>query len=199
MRLPTYPIVTIDPHFSIWSRQDNLADGDTYLWCGIKKRIEGKITVDGETFRFLGKGKEEALPQVGNEITPYTSTYIFKNEKVQLRFTTWSPFILDDFHMLSTPCAYLDTAVKSLDGENHDISICFTAYEELCQGKKKGHMTKYSDNIEGVKFVRMGLTKQKPLNDSGDAYAADWCYRFPYRSHILHYGIAKSNLHYRLP
>ena len=137
MRLPTYPIATIDPHFSIWSRQDNLADGDTYLWCGIKKRIEGKITVDGETFRFLGKGKEKALKQTDNKITPYTSDYIFENEKIQLVFTTWSPFILDDFHMLSVPCAYLDTKVTSLDGKEHDISVCFTAYEELVQGKRK--------------------------------------------------------------
>ena len=116
MRLPTYPIVTIDPHFSIWSRQDKLTDGDTYLWCGIKKRIEGKLTVDGETFRFLGKGKEKekALEQVDNKITPYISSYIFENEKVRLTFSTWSPFILDDFHLLSTPCAYLDTAVKTM-------------------------------------------------------------------------------------
>ena len=176
MRLPTYPIATIDPHFSIWSKQDNLADGDTYLWCGIKKRIEGKITVDGETFRFLGKGKEKALAQTDNKISPYVSSYIFENEKIQLTFTTWSPFILDDFHLLSTPCAYLDTKVKSLDGEAHDVSVCFTAYEELVQGKKKAAMTKYSDVIEGERFVRMGLTKQTPLNDSGDEYAADWGY-----------------------
>ena len=176
MRLPTYPIATIDPHFSIWSRQDNLADDDTYLWCGIRKRIEGKITVDGETFRFIGKGSEKALEQTDNEMTPYTSTYIFKNEKIQLRFTTWSPFILDDFHLLSVPCAYLDTQVKSLDGKKHDISVTFIAYEELCQGKKKAPMTKYSDAVEGVRFVRMGLTKQSPLNDSGDTYAADWGY-----------------------
>ena len=176
MRLPTYPIATIDPHFSIWSKQDNLADGDTYLWCGIKKRIEGKITIDGETFRFLGKGAEKALEQTGNEITPYMSSYTFKNDKIQLKFTTWSPFLLDDFHLLSVPCAYLDTEVKSLDGNNHDISVAFVAYEELCQGKKKASMTKYSDAVEGVRFVRMGLTKQKPLNDSGDEYAADWGY-----------------------
>ncbi|MBR2315588.1 MAG: DUF4964 domain-containing protein, partial [Clostridia bacterium] len=83
MRLPTYPIVTIDPHFSIWSRQDKLTDGDTYLWCGIKKRIEGKITVDGETLRFLGKGKEPAIEQKGNNITPYISSYIFENAKIR--------------------------------------------------------------------------------------------------------------------
>lgn len=176
MRLPAYPIVTIDPHFSIWSKQDKLTDADTCLWYGIKKRIEGKITVDGETLRFLGKGKETALEQTGNEITPYRSSYIFENEKIRLVFTTWSPFIFDDFHLLSTPCAYLDTKIEALDEREHDISVCFTAYEELCQGKKKGHMTKYSDAVEGVRFVRMGLTKQEPLNDSGDEYTADWGY-----------------------
>ena len=176
MRLPTYPIATIDPHFSIWSKNDKLTDGDTYLWCGIRKRIEGKITVDGETFRFLGKGSEKAIEQIGNEITPYVSSYIYENEKIKLTFSTWSPFILDDFHLLSTPCAYLDTKVESLDGKEHDINVCFIAYEELVQGKKKANMTKYSDSVEGVRFVKMGLTKQSPLNDSGDEYAADWGY-----------------------
>ena len=176
MRLPTYPIATIDPHFSIWSKKDKLADGDTYLWCGIRKRIEGKITVDGETFRFLGKGSEKAIEQIDNEITPYVSSYIYENEKIKLTFSTWSPFILDDFHLLSVPCAYLDTKVEALDGKEHDISVSFIAYEELVQGKKKAHMTKYSDSVEGVRFVKMGLTKQTPLNDSGDEYAADWGY-----------------------
>ena len=78
MRLPTYPIAPIDPHFSIWSRQDNLADDDTYLWCGIKKRIEGKITVDGETFRFLGKGKEKA-----QWLTDFSLTVLFLQQCLQ--------------------------------------------------------------------------------------------------------------------
>ena len=176
MRLPAYPIATIDPHFSIWSRSDKLTDGDTYLWCGIRKKLEGKITVDGETYRFLGVGKEKVLPQTNVEIRPLVSSYTFENEKIRLVFSTWTPFLMDDFQLFSTPCAYLDTTISTLDGKKHDVSVEFTAYKEMCQGKKNKPVTKYTDNFEGTKLVKMGLYEQSPLNDSGDEYAADWGY-----------------------
>lgn len=176
MKLPSYPIVTIDPHFSIWSRSEKLTDTDTTLWCGFKKRLEGKVTVDGETFRFLGEGKEPALNQVSVEIKPLVSSYTFENEKIRLVFSTWTPFILNDYHLLSAPCAYLDTVVSTLDGKKHDVSVQFTAHKEMCQGKRNKPVTKYTDNYEGTKLVKMGLYEQHPLNDSGDEYSADWGY-----------------------
>ena len=57
MRLPAYPLITVDPFFSIWSRSETLYDAPTTLWCGIPKRLTGFVTVDGKKFRFLGKGK----------------------------------------------------------------------------------------------------------------------------------------------
>lgn len=176
MKLPSYPIVTIDPHFSIWSKGNKLTDTDTTLWCGFKRRIEGKITVDGETYRFLGTGKEPALNQVSVDIKPLVSSYTFENEKIRLVFSAWSPLLVNDYHLLSTPCAYLDTAISTLDGKGHDVSVQFTAYKELCQGKRNKPVTKYTDNYEGTRLVKMGLYEQHPLNDSGDEYAADWGY-----------------------
>ena len=70
MKLPSYPIATIDPHFSIWSKKDCINEDDTYLWCGIRKKIEGTLTVDGESFTFLGKNKNAAIPQTDCIITP---------------------------------------------------------------------------------------------------------------------------------
>ena len=58
MKLPAYPIATIDPHFSIWSKADRINEDDTYLWCGIKKRIEGTLILDGERYTFLGKNSD---------------------------------------------------------------------------------------------------------------------------------------------
>ena len=176
MKLPSYPVVTIDPHFSIWSKSDAVNGGDTYLWCGIKKRIEGKVTVDGKEYVFLGDGKDKKLPQREAEITAFTSKYTFDGEGFVLDFETWSPFLLDDFHMLSSPCAYLDTEITFCDGKDHNVEVEFTAFEELCQGKRKKETVKYKKTFKGVPVVKMGLLKQKPLNDSGDTYAADWGY-----------------------
>lgn len=176
MKLPSYPIATIDPHFSIWSKEDALYDGDTYLWCGIRMKIDGVLSVDGTAYRFLGKGNEPALSQKETKITPYVSEYIFENEKVRLSFKSWSPFLFDDFHLLSVPVAYFDTAVTSLDGEKHTVSVSFTAHNELCGSSKNKNITKYTDTADGTRFAVMGMTKQDPLHTSGDTFRADWGY-----------------------
>ncbi len=176
MKLPSYPIATIDPHFSIWSKEDTLYEGDTYLWCGIRMKIDGLLSVDGTAYRFLGKGDEPVIAQKETRITPYISEYIFENEKVRLSFKSWSPFLFDDFHLLSTPCAYFDTTVTSLDGEKHTVFVCFTAHNELCGSSKNADITKYTDTVDGTRFAVMGMTKQEPLHTSGDTFRADWGY-----------------------
>lgn len=176
MKLPAYPIATIDPHFSIWSRADRLTDDNTYLWCGIRMKIDGLLHLDGETFRFLGKGDEAVIEQKDVKITPYVSEYIFENEKVKLQFFTWSPFLFDDFHLLSTPCAYFDTVITSLDGERHEVSVSYRFDNELTGENKNDKITKYTDSCEGVRYILMGKTEQEPLHDSGDKFAADWGY-----------------------
>ena len=61
MRLPAYPLITVDPFFSIWSRSEKLYEDDTMLWCGQKKRISATVSVDGKTYRFIGKGVQPAI------------------------------------------------------------------------------------------------------------------------------------------
>lgn len=176
MKLPAYPIATIDPHFSIWSRCNTLTEDDTYLWCGIRMKIDGIVNIDSEAFRFLGKSDLPALKQTETKISPYISEYIFENEKIRLQFRTWSPFLFDDFNLLSVPVAYFDTAITSLDGEKHTVSVSFTCHNELCGSKKSSKITKYTDSAEGKRFTVMGLTKQTPLRNSGDTFRADWGY-----------------------
>ncbi len=176
MKLPAYPISTIDPHFSIWSRTDKINESDTYLWCGIRKRITGAVTFDGTVYRFLGLGKEEKIEQKEVKITPFVSEYIFGNELFTLTFRTWSPFLFDDFHIMSAPVSYLECEIKAADSKEHRIAVDFKGYDELCLGKRNKKITKYTDNIKGKRIVKMGITNQKPLNDSGDTYAADWGY-----------------------
>lgn len=176
MKLPSYPIATIDPHFSIWSKADSINADDTYLWCGIRKRIEGTLTLDGEKLTFLGKNTNPAIPQTDCIITPYVSDYIFENDKVRLRFRTWTPFLFDDFSLFSLPVSYFETTLTSLDGEKHDAEISFTCFDELCTGKKKAPVNKHTESFNCVPLIKMGLINQKPLNDSGDTFAADWGY-----------------------
>ena len=61
LRLPAVPIVVNDPYFSIWSPYDNLTEGNTRLWTGDEKPLEGLLRVDGTTYRFMGDKEHKVL------------------------------------------------------------------------------------------------------------------------------------------
>ena len=55
LRAPAYPLVTIDPFTSTWSATDRLYDAPTTHWTGAEHQMLGVVTVDGVSYRFLGK------------------------------------------------------------------------------------------------------------------------------------------------
>ncbi len=54
LRVPSVPLFVSDPYFSIWSPYDKLTDGTTRHWTNDEKPIEGLLTVDGTTYRWMG-------------------------------------------------------------------------------------------------------------------------------------------------
>ena len=61
LRLPAVPLVLNDPYISFWSPYDRLTDGQTKLWTGAQKAMDGLLRVDGKTYRFMGKQREDVL------------------------------------------------------------------------------------------------------------------------------------------
>ena len=64
LRLPSVPLLTNDPFFSIWSNYDALNEGPTRHWCEQEKAIDGLLRVDGVTYRFMGSEKENLLKPI---------------------------------------------------------------------------------------------------------------------------------------
>lgn len=52
---PAYPLVSVDPYFSIWSSTDALYGSSTHHWTGKDNSLQGIIRVDGKSYYFLGK------------------------------------------------------------------------------------------------------------------------------------------------
>ncbi|MCE2847763.1 MAG: DUF4964 domain-containing protein, partial [Chitinophagaceae bacterium] len=53
-RMPSYPLVTHDPYFSVWSPTDALNASTTVHWTGKQHSMIGIISVDGKPYKFLG-------------------------------------------------------------------------------------------------------------------------------------------------
>ena len=64
LRAPSYPIVTIDPYTSIWSPSDDLTACPTEHWTGKVQPLLGVLTVDGQSYRFLGREETEEFRAV---------------------------------------------------------------------------------------------------------------------------------------
>ena len=175
MRLPAYPLITIDPFCSIWSPGDELNRVDTVLWNDISKKMLGYIKIDGVSRRFLGKGhaSDEYVWQTDIDVTPLITTYTLESIEIRLKVKFWSPLFLDDFTQLALPVGFIDYEVESIDGKEHELEVHLSLHEEFCGEKPAVRIYKSHGNY-GVIYNK----EQKPLGYSGDCVDADWGYYY---------------------
>ena len=64
LRLPSVPLFTNDPYFSLWSPFDRLNEGSTRHWSDAEKAMDGLLRVDGKTYRFMGDENHRLFKEV---------------------------------------------------------------------------------------------------------------------------------------
>lgn len=176
IRLPSYPLITCDPYFSLWSPCDHLYDEDPCHWAGAKKPVLGVAEIDGVPYRFMGAGEPAAvMTQTGTELQPTSTGYQFAAAGVELsvRFTT--PLLFSDLELISRPCTYVDYRAVSTDGKEHCVKVSLRFSEEHCHDAS-GHepMICTVHKLPTYQAVSMGKKKQAPLSNSGDGITIDW-------------------------
>ncbi|MDR6570879.1 glutaminase family protein [Chitinophaga ginsengisegetis] len=75
-KAPSYPLITHDPYFSIWSATDELNGSTTKHWTGAAQSLTGFVKVDGVTYRVLGQNEQsyQAIAATSDE-APYQVKY----------------------------------------------------------------------------------------------------------------------------
>ena len=134
LRAPAYPLITIDPFFSVWSPADRLTDVETTHWTVKNNTISGIVTIDGAQYRFIGASPADlpALEQVSVDVDALSTKYIFRGAGIELSARFTSPLIPDDYELLTRPVSYLALESRSIDGAEHKVSVKIALSEELC-------------------------------------------------------------------
>ena len=180
LRPPAYPLITVDPYFSVWSMNDKLNEEDTKHWTGKPNTLLGTVKVDGKEYGFLGNSKNnnvEPLQQISVELDAFSTKYIFEGVGIRLTAKFTSPLIPDDLELLSRPVSYLKISVSSLDGKERSVEVSVSASEELCTNCRSWMPVKTEKIQNGdINIISVGTLEQPILGKSGDDIRIDWGY-----------------------
>ena len=177
MRMPSVPLINVDPYFSVWSDAEILHKKAPVHWTGKPNTILGTVCVDGVPYRFLGKSEDEALPQVALDANALTTTAVFEGAGIRLTARFTSPMLVEDLYYASRPVTYLRLFWESLDGAEHTVTAKMTCSEELVLNKAgEGRAWSKEEKLDDLTSIRMGSGAQKVLWRSGDDVRIDWGY-----------------------
>lgn len=176
LRAPAYPLITVDPYFSVWSTSNSLNKSVTAHWTGSSNTMDGIVYVDGKPFRFMGKGKEELIRQTNVDINAFSTAYTFENELIKLNIFFFTPVFAEDLYYASRPVSYMTVSYEA-DGK-HEVRIGVSVSEEICMNKKGDDKTETGIHAlpNGLKAVSIGTKSQKMLTRSGDDLRTEWGY-----------------------
>ena len=178
MRMPLIPLFTIDPYFSVWSK-DKINCVMPEHWTGAPNGMIGTITVDGEEYRFLGAGKAPMIEQVDISADALSTIAVYRNDKIELKAIFTSPVMADDLYYTSRPVTYLKLSYKSVDGNQHKVTAKLSVSEQLVLNLA-GESRALSDIVEikNGSCIKMGNGVQNVLWRSGDMVRIDWGYLY---------------------
>jgi len=175
-RPPAIPLVTIDPHTSVWSQADRLTDDWPRHWTGSKMALYGVLRVDGIAYRFMG-GPEwlaRAAEQTGLHVGATHTEYVLRCGPVELTVAFTSPLLLDDLDLLSRPVTYLTLRVQSLDARAHRVSAYVDMTGEWAVNLPHERVDWALHEQDGVVAGSFRSEHQRILHEAGDHRRIDW-------------------------
>ncbi len=179
LRAPSYPLIAIDPYFSVWSSDDRLNASNTVHWTGRDNVISAILTIDGRDYRVMSNDTEEipAMTQTGVDMTAFSTVYTFEDGGVRLRLTFSSPILPNDLYYLTRPVSYLQVKREIIDGHKHTVSFRLAVSEQICMNFAGDDDVACEEMKLGkLSSVKMGKKNQTVLPCSGDDLRIEWGY-----------------------
>ncbi len=175
LRPPAYPLITVDPYFSVWSRTEALNASHTMHWTNHTMRMTGEVIVDGTPFRFMGLNEVQPIPQVSVDMDRFSTRYTFENELVSLNVRFVTPLLPHDLYRMTRPVSYLLVAASPKG--DYEVRTKITVSDEICLNEGgESPVTFETKEIDGMPAITMGNRVQRVLNRSGDDLRIDWGY-----------------------
>ena len=181
LRAPAYPLITVDPYFSLWCTNDLLHADDIKTWDSRNCLLIGNAEIDGVKYTFMGSAKGQqasAMTQTEVIVNSFSTTYIFEAAGVRLTALFFTPVLPDDLDILTRPASYLKVTTESVDGKEHSVNVSVCAAEDFCVERKLQNCV-LAEDVEianGIKAMKMGGVEQLVLGHSGDDRGIDWGY-----------------------
>ena len=181
MRAPSYPLITVDPYFSVWSPSNALSGSVTCHWTGKPNTIVGAAEIDGTTYRFLGRlhagDDSPVMRQLSADVTALSTTYRFEAAGVLLKAVFTTPLLTDDLALMTRPVSYLHIAVESTDAREHSVRVSVRVSEEICLNFR-GEDNVVTEILEqdGIASANIGSVSQSVLENPGDDVRINWGY-----------------------
>lgn len=181
MRAPAYPLITVDPYFSVWSTSNNLTDSDIKTWYSKTCFLIGKAEIDGKGYMFMSSAADMKLPpmaQTDVTVKSFSTVYTFAAAGVCLKAEFFTPVLPTDLDMLSRPASYMRIGLESQDNARHEVKITVSASQDFCVERKLQNcvLTETAEIGNGISAMKMGGVEQAILGYSGDAHGIDWGY-----------------------
>jgi hypothetical protein len=175
-RPPAIPLVTIDPHTSVWSLTDRLYEDWPRHWTGSRMPLFGALRVDGVAYRFLG-GPEwlgRHAEQKSCHVHATRTEYRFHCGPVELTVSFTTPLLLDDLDLLSRPLTYLTCIARSLDAEPHQVSLYVDMTGEWAVNLPHEWVVWNREARDGLHILSFRSKAQRVLAEAGDHRRIEW-------------------------
>ena len=179
-RAPSYPLVTCDPYFSIWSGDEIPTRCETTHWTGKAMPIHIMVRIDGKIYRLMGKlpAFEPAARCISSEVSPTTTTFTYQESGIEIKLSFLSPLLAEDIDLVTRPLSYVSWSFTSVDKKSHSAEIYFDISGLAAVDNRSQPVAFGRQSVQQLEVLKIGSKEQPVLQKSGDDLRIDWGYLY---------------------